>query len=79
MTNLLENPIFHDEAKAREWLEARVWANGKNCPHCGNDEKDKITKLEGKAHRPGLYQCNGHAASNSRSRSTPSLSVPRFR
>ncbi len=58
MTNLLQNPIFQDEAKAREWLEARVWENGVACPHCGNADKKKITQLEGKAHRPGVYQCN---------------------
>ena len=58
MTDLLKNPIFQDETKAREWLEARVWANGRVCPHCGNADQDKITKLEGKAHRPGVYQCN---------------------
>jgi len=58
MTDLLKNPIFQDETKARDWLEARVWANGRVCPHCGNADQDKITKLEGKAHRPGVYQCN---------------------
>jgi transposase-like protein len=58
MTNLLENPIFSDETKAREWLEARVWPQGPNCPHCGNADADKITGLKGKAHRAGLYQCN---------------------
>ena len=58
MTDLLKNPIFNDETKAREWLEARVWADGRVCPHCGNADQDKITKLEGKAHRPGVYQCN---------------------
>jgi transposase-like protein len=58
MTDLLKNPIFLDETAAREWLEARVWANGRVCPHCGNADQDKITKLEGKAHRPGVYQCN---------------------
>lgn len=58
MIAVLQDEIFTDEAKAREWLEARVWANGVNCPHCGNTDADKITKLEGKAHRPGLYQCN---------------------
>jgi transposase-like protein len=58
MTDLLKNPIFQDETKAREWLEARVWAKGRVCPHCGNADQDKITKLEGKAHRPGVYQCN---------------------
>jgi transposase-like protein len=58
MTDLLKNPIFLDETKARDWLEARVWANGRVCPHCGNADQDKLTKLEGKAHRPGVYQCN---------------------
>ena len=55
--NLLENPIFNDEAAAREWLEARVWPNGATCPHCGATGED-VTKLEGKAHRPGLFQCS---------------------
>jgi hypothetical protein len=27
MTANLNDPIFRDEAKAREWLEARVWPN----------------------------------------------------
>jgi transposase-like protein len=58
MTDLLKNPIFLNETNARDWLEARVWANGRVCPHCGNADQDKITKLEGKAHRPGVYQCN---------------------
>lgn len=57
-TNLLDNPIFTDETAAREWLEARVWPNGPTCAHCGNVDAEKITKLEGKAHRPGVYQCN---------------------
>src|SRR5262249_48359901 len=54
----LKNPIFQDETLAREWLEARVWPEGPICPHCGNTESDKITGLQGKAHRPGVYQCN---------------------
>jgi transposase-like protein len=57
MTDLLNNPIFQDETKAREWLEARVWPEGPTCPHCGNADKAKIKALQGKAHRPGLYQC----------------------
>jgi transposase-like protein len=56
MTANLQNPIFQDETKAREWLEARVWPNGPVCPHCGSTGDD-VTKLEGKKHRPGLYQC----------------------
>jgi transposase-like protein len=57
MTANLQNPIFTDETKAREWLEARVWPNGPICPHCGNADQDKLTGLKGKVHRPGLYQC----------------------
>jgi transposase-like protein len=52
----LSNPIFHDDSKAREWLEARVWADGPICPHCG--VLDQATRMRGKSHRPGLYQCN---------------------
>lgn len=52
----LSNPAFHDENAAREWLEARIWANGRVCPHCG--AVDESTLMKGKSHRPGLYQCN---------------------
>lgn len=52
----LSNPIFHDETKAREWLEARIWPNGPVCPHCG--VVGQATLMHGKSHRPGLYQCN---------------------
>src|ERR1700716_3137769 len=52
----LSNPIFHDEAKAREWLEERLWANGPICPHCGT--VDEATPMKGATTRPGLYQCN---------------------
>jgi transposase-like protein len=58
MTANLQNPIFTDETKAREWLEARVWPEGPVCPHCGATGGD-VTALNGKAHRPGLYQCAG--------------------
>jgi len=57
MTANLQNPIFTDETKAREWLEARVWPQGPICPHCGATGED-VTHLNGKAHRPGLYQCS---------------------
>jgi transposase-like protein len=57
MTANLQNPIFTDEEKAREWLEARVWPRGPVCPHCGATDDD-VTKLEGSKHRPGVHQCN---------------------
>lgn len=52
----LSNPIFHDETKAREWLEARIWTKGPVCPHCG--VVDQATLMKGETTRPGLYQCN---------------------
>jgi transposase-like protein len=52
----LTNPIFHDEDKAREHLEATRWPDGPFCPHCG--EAQNIHRLQGKSNRPGLFQCN---------------------
>lgn len=54
----LDNPIFTDADKARQHLEAMRWPNGPVCPHCGNCDPDAIRALKGKAHRPGVYQCN---------------------
>ncbi|MDB5553762.1 MAG: transposase [Rhizobium sp.] len=53
----LDNAIFTDKDAAREHLEAQRWPYGPNCPHCGNVDATRITKMEGKAHRPGLYNC----------------------
>lgn len=51
----LTDPIFTDEAAARDYLERTRWPDGVVCPHC--DGREKVRKLEGKAHRAGLYQC----------------------
>ncbi len=56
MTADFSNPIFHDETKAREWLEARIWPDGPICPKCG--VIGQATLMQGNSHRPGLYQCN---------------------
>lgn len=53
----LDHPIFTDADEARKHLEAQRWPNGPVCPHCGNVDQARITKMEGKAHRPGLYNC----------------------
>jgi len=47
---------FSTEEAARALLEEIRWPDGVVCAQCGaiND----ATKLEGKAHRAGLYQCN---------------------
>jgi transposase-like protein len=53
-----QDPMFHDEDKAREALEAARWPEGPICAQCGNSDPDKIAKMQGKSHRPGLYYCN---------------------
>ena len=55
-----QDPVFQNEDRAREALEAVRWPDGPYCPHCGNSHQDKIAKIEGKkhSHRPGLFYCN---------------------
>lgn len=54
MSNLAElSKMTEDEA--RDYLERVRWPNGPVCPHCG--VVDEATKLEGKAHRAGVYKC----------------------
>lgn len=53
----LDSPIFQDVDKAREHLEAQRWPHGPICPHCGNSDQTRVTAMQGKAHRPGLYNC----------------------
>jgi transposase-like protein len=53
----INDPIYSDEDKAREHLEALQWPNGPVCPHCGNVDSARIT-MKGKSTRPGVYKCN---------------------
>jgi transposase-like protein len=55
MTSVLSAPHFHDEAAAYAFLEARIWPNGPVCPHCGGT--DRISKMNGKSTRVGVYKC----------------------
>ncbi|MFP5329399.1 MAG: IS1595 family transposase [Alphaproteobacteria bacterium] len=55
MSDNIYQPHFLDEDKAREHLESIRWPDGPECPHCG---LINATKLTGKAHRKGVYQCN---------------------
>ncbi|MCZ6495048.1 MAG: IS1595 family transposase [Alphaproteobacteria bacterium] len=54
--SVLDAPYFTDPDAAREHLEQIRWPDGPYCPHCGGTEK--IAKIGGKKHRPGLYRCN---------------------
>src|SRR5665213_3266910 len=57
MSSVLSDKHFHDEAAAYRFVEARVWANGITCPHCGNADETKIGKLTGKSTRIGVHKC----------------------
>src|SRR5580658_3932797 len=52
----LKNPIYHDDDAARAHLESLLWPQGPVCPRCGVMD-DRITKLQGKSTRPGVYKC----------------------
>lgn len=49
--------IFTDEHAVREHFEAIRWPHGPVCPRSGAIG-ESATKLAGKSHGPGLYQCN---------------------
>ena len=50
----LTDPIFHDEDKARAWLEDARWGGHPACAHCGSLN---VHRLAGAAHRDGLFTC----------------------
>ena len=51
----LSAPHFHNEETAYAYVEARVWPTGPVYPHCGG--YDRISKMQGKSTRVGLYKC----------------------
>lgn len=55
MTSVLSAKHFHEENAAYAFVEARVWVNGRVCPHCGT--VDNSTPLKGKSTRLGVYKC----------------------
>jgi transposase-like protein len=59
MASILSAKHFHDERAAYAFVEARVWANGRVCPHCG--VVDNSTPLMGKSTRHGVYKCKEKA------------------
>lgn len=58
MSSVISDRHFHDEKAAYAYAEARIWPNGPTCPHCGNADTSRITKMAGKTTRIGLHKCN---------------------
>jgi transposase-like protein len=56
----MSNSVFdaralRDENSAYAYVEARIWTNGRICPHCG--VADRSRPLKGKSTRIGVYKC----------------------
>jgi transposase-like protein len=56
--SVLSQPRFHDEAKAFEYLESMIWADGVVCPHCGV-VGGRVYKLEGVRSKPSKKHPEG--------------------
>ena len=54
MTVNLTDPIFHDDGAARGWLERSRWGSVPACAHCGSE---RVMRMQGEAHRKGLFAC----------------------
>jgi transposase-like protein len=54
---VLAAPQFQSEEAAFEYVESKLWPHGPVCPHCGNMDRARITKMAGKTTRAGLYNC----------------------
>src|SRR6202040_3604202 len=57
---MMPNSIFdakplRDEKAAYAYVEARIWPNGRVCPHCGVIDRSGL--LKGKSTRIGVYKC----------------------
>ena len=53
--SILSEKHFHNETAAYKYVEARLWPEGRVCPHCG--VIDRSGALKGKTTREGLYKC----------------------
>ena len=56
--SVLSQPRFHDEAKAFEYLESMIWADGIVCPHCGV-VGGRVYKLDGVRGKPSKKSPEG--------------------
>lgn len=55
MASVLSAEHFHSEEAAYRFIEGRLWADGRPCPHCG--VVDRSGPLQGKSTRIGVYKC----------------------
>ena len=56
MADVLSHKRFHDEQAAYDWVESQLWPDGPTCPKCFATHA-RVTKLQGKSTRIGVYKC----------------------
>lgn len=54
---MLTAKYLRDEKEAIKYVENIIWNDGKKCPHCQNNNQNKIWESKGKTGRLGLYTC----------------------
>ena len=55
MGSVLSAKHFHDEQAAYDWVEARLWKDGRVCPHCRLLGRSSL--MGGQSTRIGVYKC----------------------
>src|ERR1700761_7144381 len=55
MASALNAKHFHNEKAAFAFIEKHLWADGRNCPHCGT--VGNSAALKGKSTRLGVWKC----------------------
>jgi transposase-like protein len=58
--NAMNAPHFHDDDKARAYLESIRWPNGPVCPHCSSENEYRLEGVggeKGTKARAGLLKC----------------------
>src|SRR5438270_11015509 len=53
--SVFDSRPLRDEKAAYAYVEGRIWANGRVCPHCGVIDRSGL--LKGKSTRIGVYKC----------------------
>jgi len=53
--SIFDQAHLKNEEAAYAYVEARIWRNGRACPHCG--VFDRSGPLNGKSTRIGTYKC----------------------
>lgn len=55
----MSDPVFTDETRAVEFLEAQRWGDTPNCPRCGDTDVSQMKARDGTRNARFLWRCYG--------------------